>query len=53
MARIPGVTSRHVLFPQSIAAKLELPREAVDLAVAALGKLDGVIRTSLYRTKNQ
>lgn len=52
MGRIPGVTHRHVLFPAAIAVKLELPREAVDPTVSALGKLDGVIRMSLYRAKN-
>lgn len=52
ISRIPGVTHRQVLFPNSIAVKLELPREAVDPAVAALAKLDGVLYTRLYRAKN-
>jgi hypothetical protein len=52
LSRIPGVTHRHVLFPAAIAVKLELPREAIDPTVTALTKLDGVLRTNLYRAKN-
>lgn len=52
LGRIPGVTDKNVLFPNAIAVKLELPREAVEGTVAQLAKLDGILTTRLYRAKN-
>lgn len=51
LSRIPGVTHKNVLFPNAIAVKLEVPREAVDPTVAQLAKLEGILATRLYRTK--
>lgn len=52
LSRLPEVTGRNVLFEESIAVKIECPREAIDPTVSHLSKLDGVVRASLYRAKN-
>lgn len=52
LARVPGVTHRHVLFPAAIAVKVESPREAFDPLAAQLRTLEGVIGARLYRAKN-
>ena len=52
LSRLPEVTARNILFRESIAVKIECPREAIDPTVSHLSKIDGVVRASLYRAKN-
>ena len=50
LARVPGVTHRNVLYPAAIAVRLE--SASVDHLAAELKRLDGVLRTRLYRARH-
>lgn len=52
LGRFPEITAKNILFPESIAVKIECPREALDPTVRHLSRLDGVTKTSLYRARN-
>ena len=52
LARVPGVTHRHVLFTACVAVKVEASRDAFDLTSAQLRSLEGVVGTRIYRAKN-
>lgn len=52
LARVPGVTHRHVLFPAAIAVKLETGLGPVDALARELGRIEGVVGTRLYRAKH-
>ncbi|MFA5860251.1 MAG: hypothetical protein WDA16_01010 [Candidatus Thermoplasmatota archaeon] len=52
LARVPGVTYRHVLFPAAIAVKIEASHDAFELTSAQLRGLEGVTGTRVYLAKN-
>ena len=52
LARVPGVTHRHVIFPSAIAVKLDTHRDAFDLTATQLRQLEGVVGTRVYRARN-
>ena len=52
LARVPGVTHRHVMFPSAIAVKLDTHRDAFDLTATQLRQLEGVVGTRIYRARN-
>lgn len=52
LARVPGITHRHVLFPAAIAVKLEASRDAFESTSTQLRALEGVTGTRVYRAKN-
>lgn len=51
LAREPGVTHRHVLFPAAIAVKVETTRDAWDQVASRLRSLEGVSGMRVYRAK--
>lgn len=51
LARVPGVTQRSVVFPAAIAVKVEADG-GIDPLAKALGRLDGVVGTRVYRARN-
>ena len=51
LAREPGVTHRHVLFPAAIAVKVETTHDAWDQIASRLRTLDGVAGMKVYRAK--
>lgn len=51
LAQIKGVTHRHVLFATAIAVKVEEAHDALELTLAQLKGLDGVLNTRLYKAK--
>lgn len=51
LTRFHGVTHRNLLFPEAIAVRLEATT-SVDALAAELKRLDGVVRTRLYRARH-
>ncbi|MHB8604779.1 MAG: hypothetical protein ACYDCK_05940 [Thermoplasmatota archaeon] len=52
LTRLPEVTGKQVMYPGTLAVKIECAREAIDPTCLRLARLDGVVRSTLYRAKN-
>lgn len=50
LSQFPGVTHRNVLFPAAIAVRVET-HSSVDVLASQLRRLEGVVRTRLYRAR--
>ncbi|HWG89702.1 MAG TPA: hypothetical protein VNZ52_02535 [Candidatus Thermoplasmatota archaeon] len=51
LAGNPSVAAAHVLFHESIAVKLNVAADSLEVAAKELTHLDGVVRAALYRTR--